>query len=286
MLKNAWNYLLLQSVRAYLNSLSYLAPQAAGRLAYKLFCTPRAGRPGDTDTRILETAEQQTVTLAGQSIRLYHWPGTGKKVFLLHGWESNSARWKDFLPVLQQQNLDIWALDAPGHGHSGGKRFTVPLYATVMREAFEIHQPEAIVGHSAGGMACVLYLSQNQPDFLQQLILLATPSELIELADLYRRTLGLSARLIDQMGAIFEARFSIPINTFSIREMAKKIEVPGLIIHDQEDDIAPFADAKAIHQNWPQARLVSTEGLGHSLMGPEVIEQISQCLKSEMLSIK
>ncbi len=282
MLRKAWNFILLQGIRVTLNSLSYLAPQTAGRLAFELFCTPRAGRPEDMDTSILATAEQQTVHLAGQTTRLYHWPGTGKRIFLFHGWESNSARWETFLPSFKAQNFDVWALDAPGHGYSTAKRFTVPLYAAVIKEALAIYQPEAIVGHSAGGMASVLYLSQNQPKFVKQLILLATPSELIALIDIYRKALGLSERLINQMGEVFEKRFTYPIRSFSIQQMAKKIQQPGLIIHDLEDDIAPFEDAKAIHRNWPQSKLIKTQGLGHSLMGMEVIEQVSQYLGTLM----
>lgn len=278
MLRKAWNYLLLQTIRTTLNSLSYLAPKLAGHWAFVLFCTPRAGRPEDMDTSILETAEQQTVTLAGQTTQLYHWPGTGKRIFLLHGWESNSARWKPFLPLFQEQNFDIWALDAPGHGYSTGKRFTVPLYAQVVNEALEMHPPQALVGHSAGGMASVLYLSKYQPDFVEELVLLATPSELIELVDLYRKALGLSHRLIRQMGQVFEKRFAYPIDSFSIQQMAKKLNLPGLIIHDLQDDIAPFEDAKAIHRNWPRAKLITTEGFGHSLFASDVIEEVARYL--------
>jgi len=54
----------------------------------------------------------------------------------------------------------------------------------------------------------------------------------------------------------------------------------GLIIHDSQDRIVPVNEARELHQVWPRAKLVETEGLGHMriLSAPEVAQTVRDFL--------
>ena len=54
--------------------------------------------------------------------------------------------------------------------------------------------------------------------------------------------------------------------------------MPGLIIHDVDDELAPIQGAEEIYQNWENSCLIITEGLGHSIPGIEVVELITEYL--------
>ena len=54
----------------------------------------------------------------------------------------------------------------------------------------------------------------------------------------------------------------------------KKIDIQGLVIHDEKDDVAPFEGGKRIHENWKKSKFLGTKNLGHSVEGEEVYQAI------------
>jgi hypothetical protein len=117
--KRAIGKVQIAAVRVYLNSLSAFSEKKAGNITIRLFGSPRKGLLLGADTEFLKSAKWETLQLNGHNIQTYHWAGTGARVLLAHGWESNSARWKPLISLLQAQNYDIVAMDAPRHGATG-----------------------------------------------------------------------------------------------------------------------------------------------------------------------
>ena len=264
----------LQFFRFSLNGLSYVSDETAGSIALNLFCMPRKGRYLNGQHHFLKNTQQKDFFLESDNIRTYHWPGKGKKVLLLHGWESNTLRWKGMIDALREKQFDVYAMDAPAHGASGSNYFTAVLYAQMLDIVAKDIQPEILIGHSAGGMACVYYLSQMQTVEIKQLILLATPSELTTLIEVYRKFLLLNHSVIKGVEKVFKRRFGDPPSFFSMKKYATQLHLKGLIIHDTEDDIAPYSEGIAIHQNWKGSKMITTSGLGHSLASSKVIEAV------------
>ncbi len=58
--------------------------------------------------------------------------------------------------------------------------------------------------------------------------------------------------------------------------MGQKLNLPGLIIHDKDDSEADYEQALFFDEMWPQGKLISTKGLGHSriLRDDKVIDKI------------
>jgi pimeloyl-ACP methyl ester carboxylesterase len=70
------------------------------------------------------------------------------------------------------------------------------------------------------------------------------------------------------------------MSDFSIPKYVRELQLPGLIVHDREDTIAPYAGSLEIHRNWPASRLVTTSGLGHSLPGASVVQTVMDYIRS------
>ena len=94
-MQKAKRQLTLLDLRLYLNTLALFDARKAGAIAFQIFCTPRQGRLREKDRAFLDTADdQQDLHVNDLNMRCYHWRGPGDTVLLVHGWESNAARWR------------------------------------------------------------------------------------------------------------------------------------------------------------------------------------------------
>ena len=125
---------------------------ATAKKAFDIFCTIRKGNVLPIQKAFLDAAKLERLQVAGHQIQTYHWKGHGPTVLLMHGWESNTHRWRNLIHKLSQNGFSIYAFDAPGHGNSSGKRLQVPLYAEVTRYILDRYTPDHVVAHSVGGM--------------------------------------------------------------------------------------------------------------------------------------
>ena len=265
------NRFTLHTIGSALNSLAIAVPSEAGKRILQLFSTPRSGGLSVSNRTFLETADWGKVQARGFDVQYYVWENEGPTILLAHGWESNSARWQPLIQRLKQQNYRVIALDAPAHGASGGTEFNAILYADFIAAVTEKFHPDFFIGHSAGGMALSYYLLHH-PDAFRRVAILSSPSDLRQITGVFAAVLGLSARAIQCYADQVQRKFNHSLDYFSVAEFAKSISTECLIIHDTGDPIAPYADAQRVAQNWTNAKLVTTNGLGHSLQG-EVVSQ-------------
>src|SRR6056300_562050 len=84
-----------------INSIAFFCPAYAGQIAVKLFSTPRKGKLEPEQKNYLKSASQNTLHYKDLNIKTYHWKGTKETILLVHGWESNSARWKELIALLK-----------------------------------------------------------------------------------------------------------------------------------------------------------------------------------------
>ncbi len=93
--------------------------------------------------------------------------GQGKKVLLLHGWQSNI---KNFEPVIENlsKNFDVLALDFPGFGNSPNPPESWDIYDySDLTYQFIIEQnffPCSILGHSFGGRVAIIIGSKYEKE--------------------------------------------------------------------------------------------------------------------------
>jgi pimeloyl-ACP methyl ester carboxylesterase len=277
--------LMIGGVRRFLNGTARVFPRQAGRLGYRLLSRPRRASLDAVSFEFIEQAEQKNIVFNGIPIQTYYWPGEGPGVLLLHGWESCTGRWYEFYEFLRDAGFAIYAIDAPAHGRSGGDNFTVIEYAHILREYLESleNPPVHWVGHSGGGMAILYYLSQLKDITVKpkRVVAMSVPAELTDFLNKFQNVLGLRNKVVEGIEKEFIRRMQMTFKDISPARYARDIGVPGLIIHDVEDDLAPVDGAEAIYKNWNNSSLILTEGLGHSLVGMEVVELITEYLRLE-----
>lgn len=263
-----------------LNSLFFINPQSALEQAFVLFCTPRRGKPKEHQIPFLNSAKTKKIKIDGILVNLYHWHGTGKKVLLLHGWESNTYRWKDLIERLQVENYDITAIDAPAHGNSGGKLFNAPLYAKFVEATIQQNRIEILIGHSVGAMTAVFQQHMAPAENVSKMILLGPPSELSRIMEDFQSIMGFHQKFMRGLENLFFEKFGFTFAGFSTASFAKSLSMKGLIIHDKFDKIVPLSASTSIAKNWKNSRLIITEGMGHSLNNAYILDEIIDFLKA------
>lgn len=274
------NRLLPPIYGAYFNLLALFSEKAAAEKAFTLFCTPRKGKVLPIQQRFLEEARDQLVNIGGMELQTYRWPGEKERVLLLHGWESNTFRWRKLIKELLAEGFDIIAFDAPAHGKSSGQILNVILYAECVEEIKKVYQPRFIVGHSVGGMTAVYHQYAYGSNGIEKLVSIGAPSEFPEIMAHYQKLLKFNNRVMRALDRYLQNHFGFRIQDFSTSQYAKHLALQGLLIHDELDAIAPFSSSERVHANWRGSKLIKTRGLGHSLHQEEVNQQIVDFLKS------
>ncbi|HJS00241.1 MAG TPA: alpha/beta fold hydrolase [Flavobacterium sp.] len=278
-MKKALYYLFTKSIGFYINTLSFIFPEKASQLAYALFSEPREGKlTKDNLPEVLRDTHKASYQHEGQYFQTYTWQGNENVILLVHGWESNAARWEKLLTHLKKSGSTIIALDAPGHGLSGGKEFNIPQYAAFIDIIVQKFNPKHLIGHSLGGKTCLYYQSTYQSNSIEKMVILGSPSDFKIILNNYINLLSLNAKISKELENYYLKNFNLELEQFSGKLFASKIKTKGLIAHDTEDTIVLFEEAKKIASSWQDSVFIETKGLGHSLHGEELYQKVYQFL--------
>ncbi|PIV92747.1 MAG: alpha/beta hydrolase [Flavobacteriaceae bacterium CG_4_10_14_3_um_filter_33_47] len=272
--------ILIKLVGSSINALSYLSKTSAANKALTLFSKPRKGQINQAQFDFLATAKKEILYYESHEIMTYRWIGTKKTILLVHGWESNSGRWKPLINHLKNKDHNIIALDAPAHGNSGSGYFNALLYTEFINEVAKKFKPHIIVGHSVGGMATVFFQKKYQLKGIQKLVLLGAPSNFKDVLKRYTDMLRYNRRVTEQLNLEIIEQFGSSPESFSTAKYIQTIHAEGLIIHDKDDNIIPYNDALLIKENYKNSKLISTKGLGHSLNHKSVTFYISEFIEN------
>lgn len=275
--------LLTKTIGASLNTLAHIAPAKTARLGFELFCRPMRLRINAKQKAFFDTAKQDVFAHEGTNIQTYQWGNGDKKILLLHGWQSHTYRWKNYIEALKDE-YSVYAIDAPGHGLSGGKLLNVPLYSEVIEKQIDsIGHLDSIITHSLGAFS-TLYTLYRKPDLkINKIITLASPGEAQEFFDFFSGTLNLSKKSTQLVVQYFERTFQKKPDYFSAPAFASAVKIPGLIIHDESDLETPFHHAERIHKAWKNSKLIKTKGYGHNLRSPVVVDEVVKFVREPLL---
>lgn len=254
-------------------------PKKALQLSYALFTNPRTGRiKEDKLPKILQNTIKETFHHDEHEFQTYTWEGNNTKILLVHGWESNSARWEKTLPYLQQSGSTIIAIDAPAHGQSSGKEFNVPRYAEFINKAVKKHNPSIIIGHSIGGSACIYHQYLYSETSIEKMVILGAPSDLKTLLDNYIQMLSLNRKMYSLLEKRYLENFNFKLEEFSGAVFAENIKIDGIIAHDTSDTVVAFSESQKIANSWKKGRFITTKDLGHSMHDDKLYQEIYQFL--------
>jgi pimeloyl-ACP methyl ester carboxylesterase len=274
--------LLQRRLRRFFAVTQFVSPGLAGRLALRLFLTPPRRRIDPADAPIVAQATRASMRCGRDSFTIWHWDNTGPRVVLLHGWGSHAARFGNFVAPLRAAGFSVIGIDAPGHGESPGRLSDLPRFRDSLAEVLRAHEPiHAVVGHSLGGGAVLTVLAETADHHPKKICLFGVPGDMDYILESFAMMLGLAPPALAHLRARFTAHFGRPADAISVAAAAPSVAIPVLIVHDEEDPVAPFAEAAALAQAIPGAALLATRGLGHSgaLRDPAVIERVVSFLR-------
>lgn len=274
-MKKTYYFFLTKSIGVYINFLSFVYPKKAVEKAHILFSNPRKGKfTIENLPKTLQEAHSETIHHNDDVIQTYIWKGNETIILLIHGWESNSSRWKKMLPYLKKSGSTIIAIDGPAQGLSSGKEMTVPKYAEFIDIVCQKFQPNYVIGHSMGGKTCLYYLYKYQNPNLQKIVLLGAPCDVIIIFQNFIDLLSLNSKISKALVDKYETFFNIKLEQFSATVFTKEIFAKGLIVHDREDKIVLFEEGKKIAQAWKGSEFIETKGLGHKLHDDELYQKV------------
>ena len=144
---------------------------------------------------------------------------------------------------------------------------------------------EAVVAHSLGTVSTYLTLRFGWLS-TRRLVLIAPMVAAEPLFDQFQQALGFGARTRRAFDRALAEFVGVPMAEFDATYQAARVDpVPTLVVHDRGDRQTPYADAARLVSSLPDARLVTTEGLGHRriLQAPAVVRQVTAFVVGEEL---
>ena len=265
-MKKSFYFLLTKSIGSYINLMSYVFPRRATQMAHGYFSEPRKGKfTIDKLPKTLKDAHSETIQHNDDVIQTYIWKGNETVILLIHGWESNSSRWKKMLPLLKKSGSTIIAIDGPAQGLSSGKELTIVKYAEFIDIISKKYQPHYLIGHSMGGMTSIYYQYKYQNPTIKKIVTLGAPSDFTIILKNFTSLLSLNNTLKKSLEKKYTDFLQQSLDQISSKEFASKIDVKGLIVHDIEDKIVLFEEGEKIAESWKEVQFIETKGLGHKL---------------------
>jgi pimeloyl-ACP methyl ester carboxylesterase len=271
--------------------LERFAPSAGARLAERLwFTVPRSRGHRDRQTR---PGRPFRVEVDGHTVAGEVWgerPGdeaperdAAAVVYLMHGW--GGWRWQldPFVGPLVDAGFRVVSFDAPSHGesdpgHEGPGRSSVLELADALAAVVAAHGPaHAVVAHSLGATATAFALRNGL--LPGRLAFVAPMADPLPYTRAFAGRLGFSEGVRTRLVTRIERRVDMPLSAFDVPAMARRIATPPLLlVHDRLDAETGWTDSAAIARSWPDARLVTTTGLGHRriLRDPAVVAEVTE----------
>jgi len=244
-------------MRAGFYGASRIAPGVTSAVAAHLFRTTRRSKPKPGERDVLATAVPSTLA----RMKVWSW-GEGPTVLLVHGWNGRATQLGAFVEPLVSRGYRVVAFDAIGHGESAGHQSSLPELANCIRQVVdELGGVFAIIAHSLGGAATTFALAYGLR--AERLVFVSPPADPREFLKIFGTGLGITEEVRSRVEQRVERRLGIPMEDMQAFEIAPNMQVPLLVIHDEEDKEVPVAVGKSVARSWPDANLIVTRGLGH-----------------------
>jgi pimeloyl-ACP methyl ester carboxylesterase len=261
--------------------LERIAPAAGARWAEALWF--RVPRPRGHRDRLVEPGRPFRVQVDGATVAGEVWGDPpAETVYLMHGWGGRREQLDGFVEPLTGAGFRVVAFDAPSHGASDpgpegpGRSNVLELAGALAAVVADKGPAHAVVAHSLGAMAAAYALDHGLD--AGRLAFVAPMADPLPYTRVFAGRLGFGERTRERLVPRLERRVGTSLSDFDVPAMARRVATPPLLlVHDRLDTETAWSDSAAIAQSWPDARLVSTTGLGHYriLRDPAVVAEVA-----------
>jgi pimeloyl-ACP methyl ester carboxylesterase len=243
-----------------------LFPELASAWAERMFLTPPRSKNAAASALDLIDAKSAFLEHKGRHIATFAWGARSTDapaVLLAHGWGGYAAQMRGFVFPLLQAGYRVIAYDQPAHGVSDGKLTGLPDFADVFGMVARHHgNIEAVVAHSLGGAGAALALSWGKAAF-RKIVMVSPPSDLVGYSRRFARWYWMAEPVRKAMQNAIEERYGVRWEDLEVGAVAPRLGAKALVIHDRDDHMMPWTHGAKVARQWPGAKLMLTDGLGH-----------------------
>lgn len=266
--------------------LQFFSVNLAAKFAQNLFITPIKFKPPKREREMFAKSVKSKITIPSvqKDIVVYQY-GTNKKAtkkaLLIHGWNGRGTQLVSIANLLMRQGYDIVSFDAPGHGKSPKNKTNLSEF---IQAAFEVEKQfgyfDLIVGHSLGGMTTIHTIKNGLKT--KKAIIIGSGDVVEDVIEDFVKKIRLKPIIAGKIKNRFENQFNQSMQSYCVHLAAQEIDIPILIIHDEDDTDVPVKAAYQIKKNIRNGELLITQGLGHrKILGDKkVIEKIKSFIQS------
>ncbi|CAM1366425.1 alpha/beta hydrolase family protein [Tenacibaculum xiamenense] len=264
-------------------SLQFISSNYAAKFGTKLFVTPVKFPPPKREKMLYKSAQKKVIQIPSinKNVEVLQYGYSKRKVLFVHGWAGRSTQLFLAADKLLENGYMYISFNGPAHGKSSGKTTSMLEFVETIREIDKQFGPfEIAIGHSFGGMC--LYNSIAEGFSVNKLITIGAADNISGVIRGFTNSLQLKPIIAEKMKNIFDKQWQRDIDNHSSSVVAKKIQIPTLVIHDSMDGDVPVSSAIKIRQSLKEGVLFITQGLGHTkiLRDKEVTSKIINFIKS------
>ncbi|WP_432670688.1 alpha/beta fold hydrolase [Flavobacterium sp. SM2513] len=253
--------------------LEKFSTRLAVRFAAKLFTTPIKHKMPHREFNMDKNSKQSVLKVPeiNKEIVVYELGNGPKKVLLVHGWSGRGTQLFKIAETLVENGFSVVSFDAPAHGKSAGNSSIMVEFIASIKEIDKKFGPfEAAVGHSLGGMA--LFNSIKDGVAFKSLVTIGSGDVVKDIIDEFISKLKLKKANGLFLTRHFEEKYNKTMDSFSAYLSAKEVNIPVLVIHDENDADVPLNAAIHIHEHLKNGSLFITKKLGHrKILGDEKV---------------
>ena len=209
-----------------------------------------AALPDGAEEHAIDVDEQVSL-----SCRFFPMGLTSPTMLLFYGNGETAADYDDIAPIYNQTGLNFFVSDYRGYGKSGG----LPTFSSMLLDAHKVLTELVGILNKGGytgaifvmgrsmGRHCAFELAANQPNAISGLVVESGRPTLGQFVH------GLEA---DQAQSLESA----------YQEKVRGINLPVLVIHGEQDTLAPVQEAVSMFHGFPSQdkRLLTIPGAGHN----------------------
>ena len=258
-------------------TLQNFSTHLTAKFAAKLFTTPVNFPMPKREKVMLESAQKKTINVPSiaKSIQVLSYGYSTKKVLFVHGWAGRSTQLYMIADKLLEKGYMVISFDGPSHGNSAGKTTEMPEFIETITEINKQFGPfEAAIGHSFGAMCLFNAISEDFP--VNKFVSVGSADKISDVILNFTKNLQVKPIVARKMKCLFDKKWQRDIDIHSSSNVAKKITIPTLVVHDTTDGDVSVSCAVKIRQNLQNGKLLITEGLGHTkiLRNSRVVSRI------------
>lgn len=267
--------LLLKTIGFYLRFINSISAKIGGKHAFYVFCSPFSAKITTKQQAFLDTATTERIDVDGEKIQLYKWGNGTQKVLCVHGWRSNTYRWRDYIKTLIEKDCTVYSIDFPAHGNSEGFFWNLLKgEASILATINHIGKVDTIISHSVGCFCSLYFCDQNPKLQPQKMVSLASAGKVHDFIYEVKRMLNLTDREINNLMNYFISFTGKDPEYFNIENFFSHITAKALLIHDQDDPDTDVRYSQRLHELYTESELIITSGLGHKLRSKDVLEKV------------